>query len=71
MAHSKDLISDGKYDYHGQVLKHTLSPEMFSNDDQNLIFEQMEKLINFLIDEVKAIKLHFSIAHSKNDIRIN
>lgn len=71
ISHSKDVINDGKFDYHGEVLKHTLSPEMFSNSNQNLIFAEFEKLINFLIDEVKLIKLHFSIAHNKNDIRIN
>ena len=71
ISHSKDIMNDGKYDYHGKVFKHTLSPEMFSNPTQNLIFDEFEKLINFLIDEVKLIKLHFSIAHSKNDKRIN
>jgi len=71
ISHIKDVFDDKRYDYHGQVLKHTLSPEMFNNDTQNLILDEIEKIINFLIDEVKLIKLHFSIAHNKNDKRIN
>lgn len=71
ISHVKDNFDDKRFDYHGQVLKHSLSPEMFNNDNQNTILAQMEKLINFLIDEVKLIKLHFSIAYNKNDRRIN
>lgn len=71
ISHRKDNFDIKRYDYHGNVLKHTLSPEMFNNDNQNYIFSQMERLINFLIDEVKNIKLHFSIAHNKNDFNIN
>jgi hypothetical protein len=71
VSHIKDVFKTNRYDYHGQVLKHTLSPEMFNNDNQNLILNELEKMINFLIDEVKLIKLHFSIAHDKNDKRIN
>lgn len=71
ISHIKDNFDDKRYDYHGQVLKHTLSPEMFNNDNQNLILNEIENIINFLIDEVKLIKLHFSIAHDKNDRRLN
>ena len=71
ISHIKDNFNDNKYDYHGNVLKHSISPEMFNNDKQNLILAKIEDVIDFLIDEVKHIKLHFSIAHNKNDLRIN
>ena len=52
ISHSKDIISDGKYDYHGKVFKHTLSPEMFSNPTQNLIFDDNTNLKAIFVGQI-------------------
>lgn len=71
-SHSQDAYLNTGYKYHGNVYKNTISPELYnSNLNVKNFILQLESLINYLIDSVKKIKLQFSIAHDKNDIRIN
>jgi hypothetical protein len=60
------------YEYHGNVYKNTISPELYYSNEKNTeSINLLEKMINFLIDRVKQIKLQYSIAHDKNDIKLN
>lgn len=69
--HSNDVLSNLGYDYHGHIFEKTLSPEMYANPNQKPTYDIIEKMIEFLIDSVKTIKLQYSIAHSKNSKNIN
>lgn len=69
--HQHDVLLNLGYNYHGNVYKNTISPELYhSNERVKESISCLEILINYLIDSVKNIKLQFSIAHDKNDIRI-
>lgn len=71
-SHAHDVYLHTGYKYHGNVYKNTISPELYnSNTKVKSFINQLEYLINYLIDSVKQIKLQFSIAHDKNDIRLN
>lgn len=60
------------YEYHGNVYKNTISSELYySNEKNTQSINLLERLMNFLIDSVKQIKLQYSIAHDKNDKRLN
>lgn len=58
------------YDYHRNILKNTMSDEMFSNPMNDIPFRQIERMIEYLIDTAKQIKLHFNFTLDKNDYRI-
>ena len=59
------------FDYHGQILKNVLSPEMFSNPAQDISMRQIERVIEHLIDTVKSIKSQFFISKDKDDKDFN
>lgn len=72
MSHCNDSYLNLGYEYHGNVYKNTISPELYnSNKNVTNFILKLEVLINYLIDSVKHIKLQFSIAHDKNDITLN
>lgn len=72
IRHSKDVNPNNGYEYHGNVYKNTISPELYyANNNTSTLIYLMEKLVNFIIDEVKQIKLQFCIARDKQDTTIN
>lgn len=71
-SHIHDAYLNTGYKYRGNIYKNTTSPELYnSNSNVTNSILLLESLIIYLIDYVKQIKLHFSIAHDKNDITIN
>ena len=64
--HWRDNYTNLGYNYHGNILKNVLSSELFSNPVQDTNLRQIERLIEFLIDQVKRIKLQYSITHEKD-----
>ena len=72
ISHSQDVNSNVGYKYQGNIYKNTISPELYnSNKNVKSLLLVLENMIQFLIDSVKSIKLHFCIARDKNDININ
>lgn len=71
LKHNQDNYKNLGYNYAGNIFKKTLSPEVFSNPLQQSNYNQLEKLILNLINEVKQIRKQFSIAHDKNSLNIN
>lgn len=69
--HFNDHIPDLGYDYHKHVFKKTMSPAIFANEKTANMILRIEDLIDYLIDAVKLIPLHYSIAHDKDSININ
>ena len=71
-THHHNVMPYLGYEYHNNVYKNTLSPELYySNENTTKSIMLLETLINFLIDSVKNIKLQYSVAHDKNDINLN
>lgn len=70
-SHTQDYYTNLGYDYHGNIFKRTLSSEMFVNSNQKSILKWLEYKIEFLIDAVKNIKLHYYFAKNKDDKNFN
>ena len=69
--HLEDQYKNLGYDYKGKILKKMTSPELWANPIQKPFYDRMERLINFIIEQVKYVKKAFSIAHDKDSININ
>lgn len=68
--HWRDHYTSLGYDYHGNILKNVISSEMFSNPVQFVNLRQIERLIEFLVDQVKRIKLQYCITLPKNAVKL-
>ena len=51
--HFNDVYLNLGYDYSGNILRKTVSPEMFSNPLQTPMISVLEGIINYLIQNVK------------------
>lgn len=69
--HKSDIFKNLGFNYKGQILKKTTSPELRANPLQNILYDQIEELIHFIFDQAKMIKKSFSLAHEKNSVNIN
>lgn len=59
------------YQYKGNILKNVLSPEVFANPLNDIPLRQIERLIEFLVDQVKRIKVVYAIALDKHSTNFN
>jgi DNA modification methylase len=69
--HINDYFINAGYNYRGNILRKTTSPELWANPIQASMYKYLESLIIFLIEHVKEIKRSYSIAHDKNDLNIS
>jgi len=69
--HLSDSYSNLGYNYRGKILRKMTSAEIWANPIQWNLYDRLESIIVFLIEQVKYIKKTFSIAHSKESININ
>ena len=69
--HAQDVYTDLGFDYRGQVLKKSVSPIIFNNENNSKILGEIDKMIVMLIDTVKQIKLQYMISLNKNDRNVN
>lgn len=69
--HMYDDYKNLGYNYKHHILKNVISPELFANPMNDVIFRQIEKLFEFLIDSVKQIKLAYAYTYPKNAINLN
>lgn len=68
--HIHDNYKNMGFDYKGKIYEKTTSPEIRSNPFQRLMLSKIENILYYLINEVKSIKKHVSIAHDKNATNI-
>ena len=68
--HSNDYFINLGYDYRGNLLKNTTSPELWANPTQIPMYGRLEGMITFVLEQVKIIKKTFSIAHEKDNLNI-
>jgi len=69
--HIKDNIDGLGYDYHKNVFRKSMSPGVFANPKTAKMINKIEEMFDYLIDAVKLISVHYSIAHDKDSININ
>ena len=69
--HINDVLLNLGYKYTGNILKNGTSPELWANPLQVPMYQTLEGMIVFLIENAKSIKKHFSVAHDKNTTLIN
>ena len=69
--HSNDYFTNFGYDYRGNLLKNTTSPELWANPLQIPLYGKLEGLIVFVLEQVKIIKKHFAISIDKNNLNVN
>ena len=70
-THTQDYFTDLGYDYRGHIYEKTVSPEILKNQNNKNILLSVDKIIVFLIDAVKQIKLQYLISLDKNDRNVN
>lgn len=69
--HANDVYSNLGYDYRENIFKNTLSKQLFANDKSAKILNEIQKLVFFLIEEVKVLKTRFVFALDKDSKLIN
>lgn len=69
--HAQDVYTDLGYDYRDTVFKKTLSNSILNNETNKNIIDSIQKMIVYLIDTVKQIKLQYMISLNKNDRNVN
>ena len=69
--HMYDDYKNLGYNYKHHILKNVISPELFANPMKDVMFRQIEKLFEFLIDSVKQIKLAYAYTYPKNATNLN
>ena len=69
--HVFDVYTSMGYQYEGQILKKVISPEMFANPIHDRSMFQIQRLVEYLINAAKKIKLHYALALPKNSKLVN
>lgn len=70
-THTQDYFTDLGYDYREHIFDKTVSPEILKNMNNKNILSYVGRMIVFLIDAVKQIKLQYLISLDKNDRNLN
>jgi len=71
MLHSRDEIKNLGYDYRTTIFEKTLSRQLFANKKTAKLLREIQKMIYFLIEQVKLLKTRYLIAVDVNENRLN
>lgn len=69
--HVFDNYTNLGYKFEQNIMKKVLSPEMFANPMNDIPIRQIERLIEFLVNQVKRIKLEYNFTLPKNSKNLN
>lgn len=69
--HIHDNYTNLGYDFDRNIMKNVLSPEMFANPVNDTPMRQLERMFEFLIHQVKRIKLEYNFTLPKNSKNLN
>ena len=69
--HTQDVFTDLGYDYRNSIFSKTISKPIMENSVNKGILNEIQKMIVYLIDSVKQIKLQYMISLDKNDRNLN
>jgi len=66
----EDHYTNLGYDYRGKIFRKTMSPLLFKNKVNAALLSHIEPMVQYMIDCVKQIRIHYMISLDKNDTRI-
>lgn len=69
--HALDNRKNLGYDYRENIFKKTMSNQLFVNPDSNKILTEIQKIVYFLIEQVKLLKTRYLISVDKDYNQIN
>lgn len=69
--HVFDHYTNLGYQYEQNIMKKVVSPEMFRNPMNDIPIRQLEKMVEFLVNQVKRIKLEYNFTLPKNSKLLN
>lgn len=69
--HFNDNFTNLGYNFERNIMKNVVSPEMFGNPVNDTPIRQIERMIEFLVNQVKRIKLEYNFALPKNSKKLN
>ena len=69
--HINDNYTNLGYDFERNIMKNVLSEEMFANPMNDTPIRQIERMIEFLVNQVKRIKLEYNFTLPKNSKKLN
>ena len=69
--HINDNFTNLGYDFDRNIMKNVLSPEMFANPVNDTPIRQLERMFEFLVHQVKRIKLEYNFTLPKNSKKLN
>ncbi len=67
----QDMYTNLGFNYHGRIFEKTLSKVILQNSVNKAILSKIEPMIEYLIDAVKQVRLHYMFSLDKNDDRVN
>lgn len=71
ISHNRDNYKNLGYNYRGHIFEKSLSKQVFANPENKKMIKSIERIIFWLVEEVKILKTQFNFAVDKNDKRIN
>ena len=69
--HTQDVFTDLGFDYRQKIFEKTVSKPILENPVNKGILDEIQKMISYLVDNVKQIKLQYMISLDKNDRNLN
>lgn len=69
--HINDNYTNLGYNFERNIMKNVLSEEMFANPMNDIPIRQIERMVEFLVHQVKRIKLEYNITLPKNSKLLN
>lgn len=69
--HFNDAFDNLGYNYMGKIFRKSTSPDLWANPLQSMLISRLETMMTFVLEEAKAVKKWFSIAHEKDTLDIN
>jgi len=69
--HFNDNYTNLGYKFDSNIMKNVLSNEMFANPMNDVPIRQLERLIEFLVHQVKRIKLEYDFTMPKDSKNLN
>lgn len=69
--HYFDAYTNIGYKFEHNILNKVISPELFGNPVNDVPLRQIERLIEFLVNQVKRIKLQYAFALPKDSKNLN
>jgi len=66
----EDNYTNLGYNYKGKIFRKSMSHILFQNKVNAALLDKIEPMIQYLIDCVKQVRIHYMFSLDKNDTRI-